>query len=130
MLEEKGGRCSKKTEGGLGGFATFFQMLCQWNRETLGLYISHFLPHFAFRVWRIMYIILFISFLAVLGLCCCEDFSLSVANQGYSLAAVHELLIVVTFLPVDHRLLGTWASVVVAHWTQGLQLSASRAQAQ
>ena len=109
----------KKTEGGLGGFATFFQMLCQWNRETLGLYISHFLPHFAFRVWRIIYIILFISFLPVLGLCCCKDFSLSVASHGYSLAAVHELLIVVTSLLVDHRLLGTWASGVVAHGLRG-----------
>ena len=55
----------------------------------------------------------------MLGLCCCQDFSLSAASQGYSLAAVHELLIVVTSLLVDHRLLSTWASVAVGHGLSG-----------
>ena len=41
-------------------------------------------------------------FLAVLGLRCCEGFSLVAASGGYSLLAVHGLLIVVTALVVEH----------------------------
>ena len=103
----------------VGWLCDFLQLLCQWERETLGLYISHFLSHFASRAWRIIDIILFISVLAVLGLCCCEDCSLSVASQGYSPAVVPELLVAVTSLLADHRLPGTWASVLVAHGLTG-----------
>ena len=35
--------------------------------------------------------------------------SLVAANRGYSLVAVHELLIVVASLAVEHRLQGAWA---------------------
>ena len=35
-------------------------------------------------------------FLAVLGLCCCEGFSLVAASGGYSPVAVHRFLIAVT----------------------------------
>ena len=41
-------------------------------------------------------------FLAVLGLRCCEGFSVVAASGGYSLLAVHGLLIVVTALVVEH----------------------------
>ena len=47
----------------------------------------------------------FIYLLAVLGLRCCTGFPLVVASR---------LLIVVAFLVAEHRLLATWASVVVA----------------
>ena len=48
---------------------------------------------------------LFVLFrFAVLGLLCCEDFSLAAANKSYSLVAVHELLIVVASLVAEHRL--------------------------
>ena len=43
----------------------------------------------------------FISFLTVLGLHCCVGFSLVVASRGYSLAAVHGLVIAVASL-VEH----------------------------
>ena len=43
----------------------------------------------------------FISFLTVLGLHCCVGFSLVVASRGYSLAAVHGLVIAVDSL-VEH----------------------------
>ena len=42
--------------------------------------------------------------LAVLGLCCCTDFSLVVASRGYSLVAVHGFLIVEASLDVEYRL--------------------------
>ena len=48
-------------------------------------------------------LILFIYFLAVLGLCCCVGFSLVVANEDYFLVVVHGLLIMEDFL-VEHRL--------------------------
>ena len=41
--------------------------------------------------------------LAVLGLCCCVDFSLVVVSGGYSLVVVWELLIAVAFV-VEYRL--------------------------
>ena len=39
--------------------------------------------------------------------------SLAVASGGYSLVAVHGILIVVASLVVEHGLQGTWTSVVV-----------------
>ena len=42
-------------------------------------------------------------FLAVLGLCCCTDFSLVVASGSYSLVVVHKPLIVVASLVAEHR---------------------------
>ena len=58
-------------------------------------YISHILYVFTLK---------FIYFvLAVLGLHCCAYFPLVEASRGYSLVAVHGLLISVAFL-VEHRL--------------------------
>ena len=56
----------------------------------------------------------FFKFLAVLGLHCCMDFSLVVADGGCSLVVLRGLLIAVASL-VEHRLCGTWASIVAAH---------------
>ena len=39
----------------------------------------------------------------MLGLPCCTGFSLVVASRGYSLVAVHRLLIVVASLVVEHK---------------------------
>ena len=49
----------------------------------------------------------------MLGLCCCSGFSLIVVRGGYSLAAVHRLLIAVSSV-VEHEVQSAWASVVVA----------------
>ena len=43
-----------------------------------------------------------------------QDFFLVVARGGYSIDAVHGLLLVVASLVVEHRLQGTQASVVIA----------------
>ena len=43
-------------------------------------------------------------FMDVLGLCCHTGFSLVVVSRGYSLSAVHGLLIVVASLLVEHGL--------------------------
>ena len=43
-------------------------------------------------------------FLAVLGLQCCADFSLALADEGYSLVAACGVLIVVASLIVEHGL--------------------------
>ena len=51
----------------------------------------------------------------MLGLHCCTGFSLVSLGGSCSLAAVRGLLIVVASLVAEHRLLGAWASVVVAH---------------
>ena len=59
-------------------------------------------------------------FMAVLGLCCCVDFSLVAASGVYSVA-VFELLVVMASL-LEYR--------VYSVWTQKLQLQGSRAQAQ
>ena len=62
-------------------------------------------------------IILFIYlFLALLGLCCYEGFSLVVASRGYSPVAMHELLTVVASL--------SWSTGSRA-WAQQLQFSGS-----
>ena len=42
-------------------------------------------------------------------------FSLAVESRSCSLVAMHELLIAVASLVVEHRLQGTWISVLVAH---------------
>ena len=47
-------------------------------------------------------IILFILFFTVLGLCCCVRFSLAVVSGGYSLVAVHGLLLSVASLVLEH----------------------------
>ena len=54
-------------------------------------------------------------FLAVLGLRCCEGFSLFVESGGHSLVAVHGLLTAVASLVAELRLWGTRTSVVEAH---------------
>ena len=43
-------------------------------------------------------------FLAVLGLCCCSDFSPAVESGDYSPVAVHRLLIAVASLVAELRL--------------------------
>ena len=53
-------------------------------------------------------------FLAGLGLCCFEGFSLVPASRGHSLVVVHGLLIEVASLVAEDGLQDTWASVVVA----------------
>ena len=40
---------------------------------------------------------------AVPGLCCCTGFSLVAVSRGYSLVAMHRLLIVVASLVVEHK---------------------------
>ena len=42
-------------------------------------------------------------FLAVLDLCCYTGFSLVVDSRGYSLVAVHELIIALASLVVSYR---------------------------
>ena len=61
-------------------------------------------------------------FLAVLGLRCCTGFSLVVGSEGYSLAVVLRILVVVASLVAEHRLWSTQASVVGA---RGLSCSAA-----
>ena len=57
---------------------------------------------------------LIILFLAVLGLHCCTGFSLVVARGGYSLMAMHGLLISVASLVAGHGIYSMQASAVVA----------------
>ena len=47
-------------------------------------------------------------FSAVLGLCCCMDFSLVEASGGFSLVAVWEFLRAMASLVVEYELWGTW----------------------
>ena len=55
-------------------------------------------------------------FLTALDLHCCAWAFSSCSEVGRLLfVAVHGLLIAVVSLVAEHRLLGTWASVVVAH---------------
>ena len=49
-------------------------------------------------------------------------FSLAVVSGGCSLVAAHKLLVAIAFLAVEHRLWGTWASVVAA---RGLSICGS-----
>ena len=53
-------------------------------------------------------------YLTVLGLHCSTGFSLVVASKSFSLAVVQQLLIVLVFLGVEHRLWDPGASVVAA----------------
>ena len=66
--------------------------------------------------------------MAVLGLHCCLGFSLVLVNKGYSLFVVCGLLIAEASLVMEHRLLGTRASVVVAPglWSTGSIVVAHR----
>ena len=67
----------------------------------------------------VFFFFLIYLFLAVLGLCCCMDFSLVAVSRGYSLVAVCGLLVVVAVasLTAEHEVLGhvgfsrcgTWA---------------------
>ena len=50
----------------------------------------------------------------LLGLHCCEGFSVLVISGAYSLVAGHELLIAVASLVADHGLQGVQASVAAA----------------
>ena len=68
--------------------------------------------------------VLFVCYLAVLGLFAALGLSLVAARRGCSVAVVHGLLIAVASL-VEHGLWGTQASVVVAH---GLSSCGSQAQ--
>ena len=43
-------------------------------------------------------------FLAELGLCCCTGLSLVATSRGYSLVAVHKLLVAVASLVGEHQL--------------------------
>ena len=61
--------------------------------------------------------------LAVLCFCCCTGFSLVVMSWGYSLVAVHRLLIAAPSLVVEHVLQGALASAVMA---QGLNSCGSQ----
>ena len=58
--------------------------------------------------------ILFILFLAVLGLCCSVQSFSSCGERGPLFVAVHGLLVAVASLDVEHRLQGA-GSVAVAH---------------
>ena len=60
------------------------------------------------------YFILFILFLAVLGLCCCAGPSLVAANKDHSLGVVRGCLVTEVSLIVEHGLSGSQASVVAA----------------
>ena len=61
-----------------------------------------------------LFFFLIILFLAVLGLHCCTGFSLVVARGGYSLMAMHGLLISVASLVAGHGIYSMQASAVVA----------------
>ena len=50
------------------------------------------------------FLVLFIYFLAVLGLHCCIGFSLVAASRGYSLTVLHRLLTAVTSRVAEHGL--------------------------
>ena len=54
-------------------------------------------------------------FWAVLGLCCCTEFSRVAASRGYSPAVMSGLLIAVASLVAEHGLQGASASAAAAH---------------
>ena len=58
---------------------------------------------------------LFISFLAVLGLCCCMQPFSSCSKREFIFIVVHGLLIAMASLVAVHGFWGIWASVVVVH---------------
>ena len=65
-------------------------------------------------------------FLIVLGLHCCQGFSLVADSGGDSLVAVRRLLIAVASLVVEHRLWGMQASVVLVHGFSSCSLRAPK----
>ena len=68
---------------------------------------SHTHPHHGIQSTSFFFFFFsfsFTYFFAVLGLCCCMDFSLAAASRGYPPAAVHRLLTVVASLVADHGL--------------------------
>ena len=54
-------------------------------------------------IYLLLNLFIYLS-LAVLGLYCCMGFFLVAVSRGYSLVAVHGVLIVVASLAVEHRL--------------------------
>ena len=62
------------------------------------------LSHYSFLLKKSFYLLTYL-YLAVLGLCCCVNFSL---------VAVCGLLVAVASLVAEYGLEGTWASVVAA----------------
>ena len=73
-----------------------------WQTDSL-LLSHHGSPRNKFSIY--LFIVLLIClFLAVLNLHCCLGFSLSAVSGGYSLVAVHGILIVVASLVAEHGL--------------------------
>lgn len=62
--------------------------------------------------------------MAALGLCCCEGFSLAVANGAYSLVAMCGLAHCVASLVAEYEHLGMWASVVLRPESAGSTVAA------
>ena len=60
--------------------------------------------------WSFLYNFIYLSWGAVLGLCCRTGFSLVVGSRGHSPAVVCELLIAVASLVAEHGLWGPQAS--------------------
>ena len=77
------------------------------NRMTL--WVTVLIMLFICFIWK------FISlFFTVMGLHCCEGFSLVAVRRGYSLVVLCGILIAGASLVVEHGLYSRWASVVVA----------------
>ena len=81
------------------------------------------------------FFLIYILFLALLGLHCCARAFSSCGERGLLFVAVHGLLIAVASLVVEHGLQGTRASVVVARGlsscgSQALELRLSSCDAQ
>ena len=64
----------------------------------------------------------------MLGVCCCPGFSLVAVSGGYSLVAVHGLLIAVASLVPEHGLSGAPSSVAATRGLSRSWLLGSRAQ--
>ena len=73
-----------------------------WQTDSL-LLSHHGSPWNKFNIYLFI-VVLICLVLAVLDLRCCLGFSLSAVSGGYSLAAVHGLLIVVASLVAEHGL--------------------------
>ena len=69
------------------------------------IYAIYMIYNFIFGLYIFLFL-LFILCFTMLGLCCCAGFSPAAASGGYSLVAVHGLLIAVASLVVEHRLQG------------------------
>ena len=79
-----------------------------WPLTSMNAF-SFFNYHYTFENSLLIYLLL-----AMLGLRCFTGFSLFVASRGYSLVAVHRLLIAVASLVAEHGFGGGRASVVAA----------------